>query len=141
MNQEDYLKDRVDDQIAWYEKKSGQNKKNYHRAKVIEVVLAVLLPFISGFDNIYGIEVITIAGFIGVIIAIISGVSVLYKHHDKWIEYRTTVETLKQERYMFVTNSGPYKEKNFQAFVERFESIISNENSNWAEISRKQEEA
>ncbi len=141
MNKEDYMKDRVEDQINWYEKKSAKNKKSYHRIKVAEIILAVLLPFISGLHDFYGLEIATVAGFIGMMIAIISGISVLYKYHDKWIEYRTTVESLKHEQYLFLTESGGYNSNDaFTIFVERFESLISKENSNWAEIIKKQED-
>lgn len=141
MSAEEYLKGRVDDQIHWYEVKSSRNKNYYYVIKVIEMVLAILLPFISRYDSIGELKVITVAGIIGTTIAIIAGLGILFKFHDKWIEYRTTVEALKHEQILFVTKAGPYKNQNrFPLFVERFEAIISKENTNWAETFKSSEE-
>ena len=58
------------------------------------------------------------------------------KHHDNWIDYRRTAESLKHEKYMFLTGTGVYKNEkdDFSLLVERCETIISSENINWANL-------
>jgi hypothetical protein len=52
--------------------------------------------------------------------------------NEKWIEYRTTTETLKHEKYLYFTNSLPYaNDDTFVLLVERVERLISKENSRW----------
>ena len=40
MNQEEYIKDRVDIQIDWYDKKSVFNQKWFKRLQVIAIISA-----------------------------------------------------------------------------------------------------
>jgi hypothetical protein len=74
----------------------------------------------------------------GATIAIITGIHGLYNLQENWITYRTTCETLKHEKYMYLTRSGVYAETEdpFRLLVERVESIISHENINWTQIQR-----
>ena len=72
------------------------------------------------------------------IIAVSTGVSSIYKFHENWIEYRTTAETLKHELYLFETKSPPYdKENAFQELVQRVESLISKEHTQWLRYAWK----
>ena len=133
--QEDiYIQDRVEDQIKWYEGKSASNKRKHHLIKFLEILLAVLMPFLSNFDAICAIEIKYVLALIGLFIAFLTGISSLYKFHDKWIEYRTTVETLKHEFFLYKAHAGIYRQGGFEDFVERFEGHISKENSNWTSI-------
>jgi len=75
------------------------------------------------------------AGVMSIVIGIIAGILIAFKFHEKWIQYRTTCENLKHEKYLFTTNAGIYsQEQNFSTFVERVEFIISKENSDWTQI-------
>lgn len=137
MDEQTYLKDRVDDQIQWYDKKSTQNQIWYKFLRTTEIVLSILIPFLTGLLSINLITKLTI-GFFGVIIAIIAGVLSLYKFQENWLHYRTTSEALKHEKYLFVTWSGIYNEDDrFSVFVEKIENIISKENLSWYEYVKK----
>ena len=46
MNQEDYLKDRLDNQIDWYDKKSQWNQKWFKRLQVFQLIAAAIIPFL-----------------------------------------------------------------------------------------------
>jgi len=134
MNQEKYLKERLDDQINWYDKKSGWNQRRHKFYKIGEAILAVSIPILSGFSTIEGwgwlIFVIAVIGGLITVVAIIASVN---KYHENWVEYRLTSEVLKREKYLFSTNSGKYKNpKNaFNILVEVAEAIMSNENETW----------
>ena len=47
MNEEDYLKERLDDQLEWYSKKSQLNQKWFKRLRLVEIISAAIIPFIS----------------------------------------------------------------------------------------------
>jgi low affinity Fe/Cu permease len=137
MNQEQYLADRVEDQINWYDKKSQTNQKYFKNIRLMEIVCAATIPFIAGMGNSvpYGSIIL---GVLGVIIAVSAGFSALSKHQENWLMYRTTCETIKHEKYLFLTQSKPYNDDtSFNQFVERIESLISKENSQWSRVSKE----
>ena len=120
--EDDYLNDRVKDQIDWFNKKSGTCKHWFYRLKVSETILALLIPFLTGYitNELTGLK--TLAGLL-----------TLFKYQENWVQYRTTAETLTQERFLFIARTGPYKgDDRFKLFVERIESMLTKENSHWA---------
>ena len=138
MNEEEYINERLDDQINWYDKKSQFNQKWYKRLQIIEIVLAASLPLLSGFQDSFQILKWFLGG-IGILIVISASINTLYKFHENWIQYRTTTETLKHEKYLFSTKVEPYDnpENSFSLFVNNVERIISKENSCWANYSNE----
>lgn len=142
MEDHKYIANRLEPQIAWYSKKSSRNKSFYYSFKLLEIVFAISIPFCAGYLEEYH-QLKIIIGSIGVIIAILSAVNILFKFHEKWINYRSTAEALKQEKYLYQGRAGIYAgEKPLALLVERSEYLISQENSNWNQvISRKEKEA
>ena len=140
MNEEEYLKNRLDDQIDWYDRKSTKNQKIYKILQLILIVSAASIPFISGYVKDCP-DLSYVLGGIGVLIAAITGILSLYKFQETWTAYRTTCESLQHEKYLYLTKSNPYIGKNaFNLLVQRVEMLISKENSSWAEIMQKTEE-
>lgn len=139
MTEEEYIKERVDDQIKWYSDKSSTNKLLHLWSKGLVIVFAALIPFAAGFITAVTIWLNYVIATLGVLTAIFTGLSALLKFQEKWNEYRTTSETLKHEKYLFKTNSGPYdgEEEAFKLFVSRIENLISKENSAWSQYINK----
>lgn len=140
MSPEEYIQHRLDDQIAWYDQKSQWNQNWFKRLRVLEIVFAMSIPFfVSEITN----DTHYLKGIVGVIavcVAVISGLVTLYKFQENWIEYRTVAETLKHEKFIYLTNTPPYHEENaFKTLVERVESAISKENTTWARITNEKE--
>jgi len=138
MDETTYFKERLEGQIDWYSNKSSINKNYYLSLKLTEITLAAIIPFLSGMIEIHFVKYII--GLIGVTIAVLGGIQIINKYHEKWISYRTTSETLKHEKYMYATQSGPYdiaNNKAFNDFVVRIESLISKENSDWNNMIAK----
>lgn len=133
MKEEDYLKDRLEDQLAWYSQKSQQNQNCFKLLRLVEIVSAALIPFIAGMGDkiLYNAWIV---GGLGVLIAVAAATSSLFKFHENWIQYRTTVEQLKHEKFLYLTGIKPYDSENrFPVLVERIECLISKENSYWAQ--------
>lgn len=133
MTPEEYIQERLDGQIAWYDQKSGWNQKRFKLLRIVELIFATSIPFlVSHVTN--DTEILKyIVGFMGVCVAVVSGLATLYKFHENWTEYRTTAETLRHEKYFFLTKTAPYdKDYRFELLVARVESIISRENTTWA---------
>lgn len=141
MTEQDYLSERVDDQINWYSKKSTFNKKRYQFIKAIVIVISASIPvlaiLIKSDEDLLKVAV----GVAGVLIVALEGMLSHYKFKDIWLEYRMTSERLNREKIHYLTSSGPYKDsKNLQDFVERAEAIMSTENQSWLTNQMKKEE-
>lgn len=133
MTEQEYLDQRVQDQIDWYDKRSTWHKKWFMRMKITETILALTIPFMTGYITTENVGLKVLVGFIGIIVAATANIVTLYKLQENWIEYRTVAESLKHEKFLFTTKAGPYKNtSSFPDFVERFESYISKENTQWA---------
>ncbi|WCN12766.1 DUF4231 domain-containing protein [Marinomonas mediterranea] len=139
MDESAYFKDRVQDQIDWYDKKSQSSQKWYKRLRTTEIVCAAVIPFLAGFSDIVPHNQLLI-GTLGIVIAVCAGISSLNKLHENWLTYRTTCETLKHEKYLFLTKCKPYDtEAAFEKFVTRVENLISKENSQWSRTTKERQ--
>ena len=139
MSPEDYITERLDDQIKWYSSKSSHNQKRYKQLRIIEIVSAAIIPFIAGMgDKIcYSNWII---GILGMIVAITAGLITLHKNHEIWIQYRTTSEQLKHEKYLHLTSCPPYNDDDaLNHLVSKVEGIISKENSSWKQNSQEKQ--
>src|SRR6266404_3727578 len=92
---QDVTLDHLQDQIEWYDKKSGQNQRAFKYLKICTMVAAALVPVLAIITNIRGMSLAT-AG-LGVFIVITEGLQQLYQCHSNGISYRSTCEALKHE--------------------------------------------
>jgi len=103
MSEADPTMERLEDQINWYDRKSNYNQRVYKWLKVIEIVAAALVPLSAGLHL-----PAAVTGSLGVLIAALEGLLQLNQYHHNWIAYRSTCETLKHEKYLYLANAGPY---------------------------------
>lgn len=141
MNQEEYLKNRLEDQINWYDKKSAKNQKLYKRLQFISFIAAAAVPFLSGYISAESKSIQIIVGLLGFITAVITATLSLYKFHENWIEYRATCESLRHEKYLYLAKTSPYNIQDpFPLLVQRVEAVISKENANWTQYISQQKD-
>ena len=134
--QDDDTMERLDCQIGWYDRKSGTNQRCYKVFKVIVLVVAALIPLLSGVQvPVLWVPVPAwVLGAMGAAIAVIESVQQLYQFHGNWISYRSTCEALKHEKYLYLAKAGPYVAATdaHALLAERVESLVSQENAKWA---------
>jgi Protein of unknown function (DUF4231) len=120
--------ERLDDQIGWYDRKSNSNQRTFKWMKVIEILAAALVPLFSGFRLPWP------AGGSGALIAVLEGLQQLNQYHFNWITYRSTCESLKHEKYLYLAKAGPYggAVDPHTLLAERIESLVSQEHAKWA---------
>jgi hypothetical protein len=82
---QDVTLDHLQDQIQWYDRKSGQNQKAFKYLKISTIIAAALVPV---FASASGMSLLT-AG-LGVLIVVLEGFQQLYLFHSNWIAYRST---------------------------------------------------
>lgn len=144
MDAEEYIKQRLDDQIAWYDRKSVSSQRWFKRLRITEFIAAATIPFLAAYLAPELPATKVVIGVLGVVIAVITATLGLYQFQEHWIEYRTTCESLKKEKYLFLTSSEPYDDADeaarLQLLVQRVETLISKENTNWAQYMMRQKE-
>ena len=138
MSPEQYLQERLDDQITWYDKKSSWNHMWFTRLRAAEILFSVTVPFLISLIEGDGTVLKLIAGVMGIMVALIAGLVTLFRFQENWIEYRATAEILKHEKYLYLTQSAPYNGNNaFHLLVETVESAISKETTGWSQSLRE----
>lgn len=132
MQATEYLEQRLDDQIDWYDRKSQWNQRWFKRLRGAEILLASGLPLLVLLQDYWPRGIAALIGAAGFLIAVISGLTVLHKFEENWQQYRTTCESLRHQKFLYLTGTAPYHgEDAFAQLVTRAEAAISQENSNW----------
>lgn len=128
--------ERLEDQIAWYDRKSLTNQRTYKRIKIVEILAAAAIPFLAAFKFSF---MPFITGGLGVIITVLEGMLHLNQYHDLWIAYRSTCEALRHEKYTYLGKASPYNNvpDPHALLAERIESLVSQEHAKWASVQQE----
>lgn len=119
--------DRLEDQIGWYDHKSGDNQRRYKRFKLLEIAVAATLPVVAAVRS-----PVWVTGGLAAVIVLLEGAQHLYQFQQNWINYRSTAEALKHERYLYLAQAGPYTgDDRHRQLAERLEGLISQEHAKW----------
>lgn len=132
---------RLNDQLDWYDRKSGSNQKRYKSIKVVQFVLAGSIPIFS----LVGLSwAMWITAILGASVAFLEGVQQLGKYDELWINYRSIAEQLKHEKYLFLAGSGPYRDlevkQALKLLAERAEERVSTEHARWVDDVRQKQQ-
>jgi hypothetical protein len=137
MAPEEYIEQRLNDQIVWYDRKSGTNQRWFKRLRFAEIVAAATIPFLSGFAG-NSLPIKIAIGALGVLVAVVASLLGLLQLQVHWIEYRATAESLRREKFLFLTQTEPYdKDDAFHLLVQRVEALLSKENTEWTQSMMK----
>ncbi len=109
--------DRLEDQIGWYDRKSGESQRSYKWLKLLEIAIAASLPVVAAVHS-----PVWVTGGLAAVIVVLEGMQHLYQFQEHWITYRSTAEALKHERFLYVAEAGPYvTEDRHSQLAERIE--------------------
>ena len=124
---EDPTWERLEDQLAWYDRKSRDNQRRYKWLKLLEIAIAAALPVVAAVES-----PVWVTGGLAAVIVVLEGAQHLYQFQEHWITYRSTAEALKHERYLYLARGGPYAgEGRHRQLAERLEGLISQEHAKW----------
>lgn len=131
MSQKDYMVERLNDQLKYYDKVANRSKKRYLQSRTISVVAGALVPVLVNITFPYSQIITTILSVIVVLIVSLEGV---WHFREQWVNARSTSEALRKEYFVFSTGEGTYKNVKdpkdaFILFVERIEALIEAENN------------
>lgn len=137
MNADEYLEQRLEDQIRWYDRKSVSAQRLFKRLRGAEIFCAAAIPVLAGFAD-TSVFIRVLVASLGALIVVLAGYLSLQQASEKWVEYRATAESLKHEKFLYLTGTEPYTgDDAFHLLVERVEGLISQEHSAWTEYVRE----
>lgn len=130
-----YLAERYDDQCRWYDDKAGFNKRRYYCYQTLIVVLSALTTLTVAvgiyFDDTRWVRLAALA--IAAAVTVVASLLKIYRYQEQWLDYRSTAETLKKEKYLLKARIDEYATTDSpgQLFVDRVENLISRQNTLW----------
>src|SRR6266566_8621584 len=133
----DPIMERLEDQIGWYDRMSITNQRYFKRIKMVEIASAALIPFLSAFSF---SRMMWVTGGLGVLITVLEGMLHLNQYQQNWIAYRSTSESLKHEKYVYLGKASPYASvaDPHALLAERIESLVSQEHAKWASVQQQE---
>lgn len=140
MPESDPILERLEDQIGWYDRKSTAAQRVFERLKIIEVVAAAVIPFLAALSARGFSWSPWATGGLGVLITVFEGLLQLGQYQQNWITYRSTCESLKHEKYLYLGKAGPYAAvpDPHALLAERVESLVSQEHAKWASAQQQE---
>lgn len=146
-----YMEHRWYGQWKYYDERAEDNKQRYLLLQRIIVIGSVTVPVLisvgpsiqAGFESVGDsarlvLDMITIISSLAVAVA--AGIERLYKYGEYWSSYRNAAEELMQEKALYDTRSGAYKDSEtpFLDFVKFTEDIIAQQNGRWVQSRSNQ---
>lgn len=138
MEQGDPTFERLEDQIAWYDRKSAENKRWFRLLKGAQLSAAAAIPVVA----ILELHAAVVAA-LGASVVVVEGFEQLNQHQQNWAAYRSTCEALKHEKYLFLAGAGPYlgADNPRALLADRIEGLISQEHAKWVSAREESSEA
>jgi hypothetical protein len=106
--------------------------------KAIVIAAAASIPVVAAFD-----VPVYVAGILGAVVVVTEGLVQVNQYHQNWITYRSTAESLKHEKYLFLARADIYsgRKKPLRLLAERIEGLISQEHARWVSSRRQHVDA
>ncbi len=133
-----YIKERLLNQINWYDKKSRRNRYGFLMTVIFSIAMSALIPVITltpamspEMDSFSYRLIITAFGWS---VTAISSISAFCRFRELWIQYRTQCEFLKSILYRFFSSCAEFKNspEPEKLLVELCESYMMKETHIWA---------
>ena len=127
---EEYVAERLNQEIDYYNKSAGKAKQRYLQMRAITVIGGALVPVLVNVDLPY-VNIVTTA--ISLVVVLFVSLETVYRYREQWTNYRTAEQNLRNEYFLFTSRSGAYAELDepvaFTLFVNRVEGAIDAESA------------
>jgi hypothetical protein len=126
--------DRLTKQRQWYDKHAQRSRRLYVSIKVTQIVLAAMVPVLSGAD-----AAASLVGSLGASIVALEGVQQLFQFHRNWVQYRASAGALEHEQYLHSVLAGDYARATDPdgLLATRLERVLQGESSQWLAQQRQ----
>lgn len=132
---EEYISERVNNAIDWYDKTANKTKSYYLWMRATTVIGGALVPVLVNI-NIENMNYVTTT--ISLVVVLLVSLESVYHYREQWTNYRSTEQFLRNEYFLFTSQGGIYASLDpkgaYKHFVDRVEEVISSENSSTLRI-------
>jgi hypothetical protein len=118
---------RLEDQLQWYDRKSVSCQRRYKWAKLAQLIIGSSVPVIALANS-----PAVITASVSAAVVVIEGLQQVNQWQTNWVLYRSTAESLKHERSLYLSEAGPYRsDDRDRVLAERLEGLVSQEHAKW----------
>lgn len=149
LSSEDYIRDRINDQLRFYDKKAGRYKSLYLSMRAATVIGGAMVPVLVNLNfapvivnlgsfvfTVNGIKVSTTV--ISLMVVLFVSLESVYHFKEQWRNYRSTAELMKKEYFLYASGQGRFAGKTeaeaYRLFVEQIETAIDVENASTLQV-------
>ena len=127
-----YIANRVDDQLAYFDSNAIKNQKAYKTLKSISIACNVLTTMTIALAFTVSEKYKVYMGILALVLSTIVLAAYQWEEFQnygaKWEKFRLVAEQLKSEKFTFLNRAGPYADQDERLvssiFVERVERMI-----------------
>jgi len=127
-----YIANRVDDQLAYFDSNAIKNQKAYKRLKTVSIACNVLTTMTIALAFTVSEKYKVYMGILALVLSTIVLAAYQWEEFQnygaKWEKFRLVAEQLKSEKFTFLNRAGPYSDEDERLissiFVERVERMI-----------------
>src|SRR5438093_3588512 len=129
---DDYMKNRLDDQLAYFDSSAIKNQRAYRRLKLVAIACNILTTMTIALaftvPEAYKVAMGIVALVLSTVVLGTYQLEEFQNYGAKWEKFRLVAEQLKSEKYMFLNKVGAYssadESANRREFIERIEGTI-----------------
>jgi hypothetical protein len=147
-----YLRERVEDQIKYHDRKAVENQRRYRRLAGLSIGATALTPLLQALgvavsppslDEPLSVVFMVLPIAVAVVAAVATVTLSAFKNKQSWLVHRSVCEALRREAHLFRYRAGHYAgAKAPEAlFVERAEALMASESKDWRELHAHDNEA
>lgn len=152
LSDEQYMRERLDDQLEWHRRKSKWNQAKYSLLKNIDTVVAALVPLSLGLGSVFetsgavvhDAEVLVtriLSAASGVYLAISAGFLELESYDNNAKNYKKLYKKLESEKFKYMSRAEPYDEEDaFPRLVYTVENELHRDLLNFFNSGKKENE-
>ena len=128
---QDYIDNRLKDQLDWYRTKAGQAKQRHTLLASVQFATTAAVPVLNAFgaqDHAY----IYAASISAAIAAISMGFLALGNHQQNWLRYRQAANSLETIFWLYKNGARPFDTaERDRRLVEHAEDVMAQESGQW----------
>lgn len=135
----EYICNRIEEQILYYDNKSKYYKNCYRFITVVSLLASSCIPIMTVIISEY-ISIKIIIAILASIVTVMTSLEALFGFKNLWIQYRISCEQLKSITFLYITQNGIYSklshEEAFNKYVTICEDYFANEFDSWKVLTK-----